>query len=88
MPAKWVNAERFTSRVKIEIRGIDRMGMINDISSVISNNMAIDMRSFSLESNDGIFIGNITLEVKNKDQLEETLKQLKSIQGIDQIKRL
>ena len=48
MPAKWVNAERFTSRVKIEIRGIDRMGMINDISSVISNNMAIDMRSFSL----------------------------------------
>ncbi|MBP7173785.1 MAG: bifunctional (p)ppGpp synthetase/guanosine-3',5'-bis(diphosphate) 3'-pyrophosphohydrolase [Cloacibacterium sp.] len=88
MPAKWVNAERFTSRVKIEIRGIDRMGMINDISSVISNNMAIDMRSFSLESNDGIFIGNITLEVKNKDQLEETLKQLKSIQGINQIKRL
>ena len=41
--------------------------------------MSIDMRSFSLESNDGIFIGNITLEVKNKDQLEETLKQIKTI---------
>ncbi len=88
MPAKWVNAERFTNRIKVEIRGIDRMGMINDISSVISNNMSIDMRSFSLESNDGIFIGNITLEVKNKDQLEETLKQIKTIEGVEQIKRL
>lgn len=87
MPAKWVNAERFTNRVKIELQGIDRMGMVNDISSVISNNMNIDMKAFSLETNDGIFIGNIILEVKNKNQLEETFKQLKNIEGVVQVKR-
>ena len=87
MQAKWVNAERFTNRVKIELQGIDRMGMVNDISSVISNNMNIDMKAFSLETNDGIFIGNIILEVKNKNQLEETFKQLKNIEGVVQVKR-
>ena len=82
MLAKWVNSERFINNVKIEIQGMDRLGVINDISSVISKNMNIDMKSISLSSIDGIFIGNITLEVKNKQQLEEVLSQLRGITGI------
>lgn len=88
MVAKWVNAESFKNRVKIEIEGLDRMGMINDITAVISNSMAIDMKSMSIASNDGIFTGNINLEVKNKSQLEETFRQLKSINGVNKVKRL
>ena len=88
MLAKWVNSERFINNVKIEIQGIDRLGVINDISSVISKNMNIDMKSISLSSIDGIFIGNITLEVKNKQQLEEVLSQLRGITGILSLRRL
>lgn len=88
MLAKWVNSERFINNVKIEIQGMDRLGVINDISSVISKNMNIDMKSISLSSIDGIFIGNITLEVKNKQQLEEVLSQLRGITDILSLRRL
>ncbi len=88
LPAKWVNEESFKNRIKIEIEGLDRMGMINDITAVISNSMNMDMKSMSIESNNGIFLGNINLEVKNKSQLEETFKQLKNINGVSRVKRL
>jgi len=88
LQAKWVNAESFKNRIKIEIEGLDRIGMINDITAVISNNMSMDMKSMSIASNDGIFTGNINLEVKNKSQLEETFKQLKAIDGVSKIKRV
>ena len=87
MPAKWVNEQRYSSRVKIEIEGIDRKGLVNDITEVISNAMNIDMRSISIESHNGIFLGTITLEVKNKNQLEETLKQLKGVFSVTTVKR-
>lgn len=88
LPAKWVNEESFKNRIKIEIEGLDRMGMINDITAVISNSMNMDMKSMSIESNNGIFIGNINMEVRNKSQLEETFKQLKNINGVSRVKRL
>lgn len=88
IPAKWVNEQRYKSRVRIEIEGIDRKGLVNDITEVISNAMNIDMKSISIESNDGIFLGSITLEVKNKSQLEETLKQLKNVLSVNNVKRL
>lgn len=88
MPAKWVNEQRYSSRVRIEIEGIDRKGLVNDITEVISNAMSIDMRSISIESHNGIFLGTITLEVKNKSQLEETLKQLKGVFSVTTVKRM
>jgi len=50
--------------------------------------MGMDMKSMSIESNNGVFTGNITLEVKNKGQLEETFKKLKSINGVSRVRRL
>lgn len=88
IPAKWVNAESFKNRVKIEIEGLDRMGMINDITTVISGAMGMDMKSMSIESNDGIFTGNINLEVKHTGQLEETFKKLKDINGVSRVRRI
>ncbi|MEJ8590469.1 bifunctional (p)ppGpp synthetase/guanosine-3',5'-bis(diphosphate) 3'-pyrophosphohydrolase [Riemerella anatipestifer] len=88
LTAKWVNAESFSNRVKIQVEGLDRMGMINDITKIITNAMSIDMRSFSIESTDGIFTGQISLEVKSKDQLEETIKHLRRIEGVTSVKRI
>ena len=86
--AKWVNSESFKNRIQIEIQGLDRMGMINDITAVISNSMGMDMKSMSIASDDGIFTGTINLEVKNKKQLEDTFKKLKNINGVSKVKRL
>ena len=88
IPAKWVNEESFKNRIKIEIEGLDRMGMINDITTVISGAMGMDMKSMSIESNDGVFVGNINLEVKNRSQLDETFKKLKDIDGVSKVVRI
>ncbi len=88
IPAKWVNEESFKNRIKIEIEGLDRMGMINDITAVISGAMGMDMKSMSIESNDGVFTGNINLEVKNRSQLDETFKKLKGIDGVSKVIRI
>lgn len=88
LPAKWVNEESFKNRVKIEIEGLDRLGMINDITQVISNSMSMDMKSMSISSNNGVFNGQINLEVRNKSQLEQTFKKLKDINGITKVKRV
>lgn len=88
IPAKWVNEESFKNRIKIEIEGLDRMGMINDITTVISGAMGMDMKSMSIESNDGVFTGNINLEVKNRSQLDETFKKLKDIDGVSKVIRI
>lgn len=88
IPAKWVNEESFKNRIKIEIEGLDRMGMINDITTVISGAMGMDMKSMSIESNDGVFTGNINLEVKNRSQLDETFKKLKDIVGVSKVVRI
>ena len=85
--ARWVNEENFKNRVKIELEGLDRMGMINDITQVITNAMHLDMKGMSIDSNNGVFSGVIHLEVKNKSQLEETLKKLKKIEGLSKVKR-
>ncbi|MCU7616154.1 RelA/SpoT family protein [Chryseobacterium sp. PBS4-4] len=88
IPAKWMNEESFKNRIKIEIEGLDRMGMINDITTVISGAMGMDMKSMSIESNDGVFVGNINLEVKNRSQLDETFKKLKDIDGVSKVVRI
>jgi len=88
IPAKWVNEESFKNRIKIEIEGLDRMGMINDITAVISGAMGMDMKSMSIESNNGVFTGNINLEVKNRSQLDETFKKLKGINGVSKVVRI
>lgn len=88
IPAKWVNAESFQNRIKIEIEGLDRMGMISDITAIISNSMEMDMKSMSIASNDGIFTGTINLEVKNKKQLEDTFTKLKEVNGVTRVKRM
>lgn len=88
IPAKWVNEESFKNRVKIEIEGLDRMGMINDITNVISGSMSMDMKSMSIESNNGIFTGTINLEVKNRSQLDETFKKIRNIDGVSKVVRL
>ena len=44
--------------IRIEIEGIDRKGLVNDITEVINNAMSIDMRSISIESHNGVFLRN------------------------------
>ncbi len=88
MPAKWIDSSQQEYATEIRISGIDHMGLVNDITKVISNNLHVNMKSLSFETDDGIFSGKIKLIVKNKALLKKILDNLKKINGIDKVSRV
>ena len=85
--ANWIDSENHEFNAKIELSGIDNIGMINNITSLISNTMNVNMNKISFETNDGTFSGLISVEVKNKVILNKLLKKLTSIDGIEKVSR-
>ena len=88
MQAKWIDSSQQEFLVKIEITGIDHIGLVNDITKIISENMHVNMKSISFESNDGLFSGKINVVVKNNTIIRKLLEKLKKINGIDKVKRI
>ena len=85
--ANWIDSENHEFNAKIELSGIDNIGLINNITSLISNTMNVNMNKISFETNDGTFSGLISVEVKNKVILNKLLKKLTSIDGIEKVSR-
>ncbi|HMR15478.1 MAG TPA: TGS domain-containing protein, partial [Mariniflexile sp.] len=88
MPAKWVDSSQQEFLAQITISGIDQMGLVNEITKIISGNMHVNMKSISFESDGGLFSGKINLVVKNNTLLKKLLEKLKKINGIDKVTRV
>ncbi|WP_223549491.1 bifunctional (p)ppGpp synthetase/guanosine-3',5'-bis(diphosphate) 3'-pyrophosphohydrolase [Aestuariivivens sp. NBU2969] len=86
--AKWIDSSQQEFLVKIEVSGIDHLGLVNEITQVISSNMHVNMKSLNFESDDGIFSGRINAIIKNNSMLKTLLEKLKKINGIDKVKRV
>jgi len=87
MPAKWIDSTQQEFSSELLITGIDAVGLVNEVTKVVSNNLHIDMKSLHFDSNDGVFIGKIVVVVKNKTILENLVKNIKKINGIDKVTR-
>jgi guanosine-3',5'-bis(diphosphate) 3'-pyrophosphohydrolase len=74
--------------VTLRITGMDDLGIVSNISDVISKDLQVNMRSITIDSNDGMFEGSITLFVKDTQHLEALIRKLKKVKGILNIKRL
>ena len=85
--ANWIDSENHEFNAQIQISGIDDIGLINNITSLISNSMNVNMNRISFETNDGTFSGFISVEVKNRVILKILLKKLSSIDGIEKVSR-
>jgi GTP pyrophosphokinase len=88
MPAKWIDSTQQESKASLVITGIDAIGLVNNVTKVISNNLHIDMKTVHFDSDDGIFTGKITVIVKNKSILDNLVKNIKKINGIDKVTRV
>ncbi len=73
--------------VRLSLKGIDRIGMINDITRYISFVMSVNIRKFSLSTEDGVFEGHIDLYVHDMGDLEKLMKRLQKIDGIESVIR-
>ncbi|WP_299395409.1 RelA/SpoT family protein [uncultured Gelidibacter sp.] len=88
MQAKWIDSSQQEFAAQITLSGIDNMGLVNNITKVISNNMHVNMKSISFQSDDGIFSGKINVIVKNSTMLKKLMENLKKINGIDKVTRV
>lgn len=88
MPAKWIDSTQQEFKANLVITGIDAIGLVSNVTKVISNNLHIDMKTVHFDSDDGIFTGKITVIVKNKSILDNLVKNIKKINGIDKVTRV
>lgn len=88
IPAKWIDSTQQDFKANLSISGIDTIGLVNEVTKVISNNLHIDMKSVHFDSDDGIFTGKIIVIVKNKNILNKLVENIKKINGIDKVTRL
>ena len=86
--AKWIDSsqEEFTSEIKLT--GIDNMGLMNEITEVISDNMHVNMRNLNFSTDGGTFTGKITVVVKNNAILKRLINNLKQVNGIEKVTRV
>jgi len=85
---KWTPNESLEFLAGINVRGIDRLGLMNEISKVISKQMNINMRSVNLSTNDGVFDGIMMLYIHNTEQLRTLIASLQRINGIEKVTRI
>lgn len=86
--AKWMDSSQEEFMSDIQLTGIDNLGLISDITKVISGNMHVNMRNLNFNTDGGTFSGKITVVVKNKAILKKVIENLKQINGIDKVTRL
>ncbi len=86
--AKWVDSTQEEFKVDIQLTGIDNLGLVSEITEVISGNMHVNMRNLNFSTDGGTFTGRITVVVKNNHILQKLIDNLKQINGIDKVGRL
>ena len=85
--AKWTSQQEIAFLAGLKIEGTDRLGIINDITTVISNDHKVNMRSFTIDTESGIFDGHIKLYVNDIVQLKTLMKELEKVDGVELVTR-
>ena len=85
--SKWIDSTQEDFNSVIKISGIDNLGIVSEITRIISNSLNINIKKMSFDTQENTFIGTITLKVKNKSILEKLISRLKKINGIEKVKR-
>ena len=88
MKADWASKAAAKFEVGIGFQGIDDVGLVNAVTSVISADMRVDMKALSFESKDGIFEGTARVVVSNTDHLHELITRLEAVPGVHKVERL
>lgn len=88
LDAKWDMRNVRLFNATIEIRGIDRQGMLHDVVDVISDEMNVNMHNLSLTSKEGIFTGKIEVLVHNRQEVKNIINSLKKVKGLQEIQQI
>lgn len=85
---KWAKNKEISFLSGVRITGLDNVGVIQMITNVISGELAMNMRSMSIESKDGVFEGTIMVFVHDREELDQLEDRLEELDGITKVERL
>lgn len=85
--AKWNKQAQLTFLTGLQITGFDEVGLINNLTKVISNDFKVNMRSITVDSDQGIFEGSIMIYVNDTDHLDNLMKNLMQVKGVTNVVR-
>lgn len=86
--AKWIDSSQQEFKSILKIKGMDTLGLTNELTKVISNQMNVNIQSISLSGEAGIFNGQVTVIVKNNTILKKLIDNIKKIDGIEKVSRV
>ncbi|OYU84736.1 MAG: RelA/SpoT family protein [Flavobacterium sp. BFFFF2] len=87
LQAKWIDSTQQEFKATLNITGMDSLGLTNELTKVISNNMNVNIQSISLNGEAGLFNGKVTVVVQNNSILKKLIENIKKIDGIDKVLR-
>lgn len=86
--SNWIDSSQEEFVAEIALNGLDNLGLVSNITKVISNQMNVNMRAINFNTDGGTFSGKIKVVVKNSDTLKKLVGNLKHINGIEKVSRL
>lgn len=86
--AKWATHKVLSFLVILEIKGIDRIGILNELTGIITGQLGVNIRKLSIESHDGIFEGMIELYVHDTEDLNDLIARVGKIKGMEAVRRI
>jgi len=88
LDAKWDMHKKLYFDAVINLQGIDRMGMLLDISRIISMQMNVNIHKLTIDSGEGVFDGTVELRVHDREDVKEIINQLKMIEGMQEVAQI
>jgi len=85
--AKWLSKQQSAFLAGLRIIGTDRVGLMRDVTDIISNELKVNMRSISIDTETGIFDGQIRLYINNTSHLDELIAKLEKVDGVMRVSR-
>jgi guanosine-3',5'-bis(diphosphate) 3'-pyrophosphohydrolase len=87
LKAKWTSQKQLAFLTGLKITGIDEVGLINNLTQVISTDFKVNMRSITVDTEEGIFSGTIMIYVNDTQHLDNLIKKIKEVKGITDVSR-
>jgi len=88
MQAKWIDSSQQEFTAIIKLTGIDNLGLVNEVTKVISANMHVNIKNINFDTDHGVFSGKITVAVKNNNLVKKLMERLKKVNGIEKVSRI
>ena len=88
MSAKWIDSTQQVFRAMIKLTGIDKLGLVNSITKIVSENMNVNIKNINFDTDGGVFKGQISVEVNNNNFVEKLMERLQKINGIEKVFRV